>query len=59
MMTIVFSAPESFKNKTMGLLGKWNDNPDDDFTLPDGSTIPISANDSTIHYEFGLKCKYN
>jgi len=58
MMTIVFSAPESFKNKTMGLLGKWNDDPDDDLTLPNGYVLPPSSNDSTIHFEFGLKCKY-
>ena len=59
MMAIVLAAPDSFKNKTIGLLGVWNDNPDDDFTLPDGSILPSSSNDSTIHYEFGLKCKYH
>jgi hypothetical protein len=56
MMTIVFGAPESFKNKTRGLLGVWNDDPDDDFTLPDGSVLPVSSNDSVVHYQFGLKC---
>jgi hypothetical protein len=58
MMTIVFGAPESIKNETRGLLGVWNDDPDDDFTLPDGSVLPASSNDSVIHYQFGLKCKY-
>ena len=57
MMVIVFAAPESYKNKTKGLLGVWNDDPSDDFTLPGGSVLPTSSNQSTIHYDFGLKCK--
>jgi len=60
MMAINLALPEEFKSKTKGLFGVWNDDPNDDFILPDGSNIPISSNDSTIHYHFGLKCKlYN
>lgn len=58
MMTIELALPEEFKTKTKGLFGVWNDDPSDDFTLPDGGKISIESNDSTIHYDFGLKCKY-
>lgn len=57
MLAINLALPDEFKSKTKGLFGVWNDDPNDDFTLPDGSSIPISSNDSTIHYKFGLKCK--
>lgn len=58
MMAINLALPDEYKNKTKGLFGVWNDNPDDDYTLPDGSKISSSSNDSTIHYKFGLKCEY-
>ena len=59
MLSIVATPTNSFKNTTKGLLGTWNDDMEDDFTLPDGSVLSPLANDSTIHYDYGLKCEYS
>ena len=58
MLSIVATPTNSFKNTTKGLLGTWNDNMEDDFTLPDGTVLSSLSNDSVIHYNYGLKCKY-
>ena len=58
MLSIVVTPTESFKNSTSGLMGTWNDDPTDDFTLPDGAVLSSEANDSSIHFNFGLKCTY-
>ena len=44
--------------KTKGLLGTWNGNPQDDFTLPDGTVLSSDASPEDVHYKFGLKCKF-
>lgn len=56
-LSIVFAAPKSFKNQTKGLLGTWNDDPEDDFSRPDGSTIPPSSTGREIHFQFAQLCK--
>ena len=56
-LSIVLALPAAFKNSTKGLLGTWNDNPDDDFLRPDGVTLPSNANGREIHFNFGLHCK--
>jgi len=53
-LSIVLALPAAFKNSTKGLLGTWNDNPDDDFLRPDGVTLPSNANGREIHFNFGL-----
>ena len=57
MLSFVVSLGEDFKNTTKGLLGTWNDNPDDDFTRPDGTFLD-SFSLRKIHFSFGVKCKY-
>ena len=57
MMSFVVSLSEDFKNTTKGLLGTWNDDPSDDFTMPNG-TVLQSSSLNEIHYSFGVKCKY-
>ncbi|XP_022801632.1 mucin-like protein isoform X1 [Stylophora pistillata] len=54
VLSIVLAAPKSFKNQTKGLLGTWNDNPEDDFLTPNGEILPSDANSKDIHYNFGL-----
>ncbi|XP_031551867.1 mucin-like protein isoform X2 [Actinia tenebrosa] len=54
ILSIVTAAPESFKNKTKGLLGTWNGNPEDDFTLPNGTVLPHDMNGTDIHYKYGM-----
>ena len=58
MLSFVVTPGDDYKNNTKGLLGTWNDNPDDDFTLPDGTVLPPSSTSREIHYGFGVKCKY-
>ena len=31
---------------------------EDDFTLPDGTVLPINMNDSEIFYKFGEACEF-
>ena len=40
MMSFIVTPGDDYKNATKGLLGTWNDNPNDDFTLPDGTELP-------------------
>ena len=42
---------------TEGLLGTFNNNPIDDFQLPDRSSISIDSNETTIFNDFGVHCK--
>ena len=58
MMSFVVTLSNEFFNNTKGLLGTYNNKPDDDFTLPDGTVLGSNINSSTIHYDFGLKCEY-
>ncbi|XP_070549910.1 fibrillin-1-like [Ptychodera flava] len=57
MLDVVFSAPESFKDKTVGLLGVWNDDISDDFTMPNGnvkqSAVPGGNLTEREQFEFG------
>ena len=57
MMSFIVTPGDDYKNTTKGLLGTWNDNPDDDFTLPDGTELPSSLTLKEIHFNFGVKCK--
>jgi hypothetical protein len=56
-LSIVAAAPNSFKNKTKGLLGTWNGNKLDDFTIPNGKVLSAGISSSEIHFDFGLSCK--
>ena len=54
--------PPSFKNKTCGLSGNFNGNPDDDLTIPSRESLSVgSVNDSTSaisiskFHKFGLQ----
>lgn len=57
-LSIVFAAPTSFMYNTKGLLGTWNEDQDDDFLKPDGTTLATNATGRQIHFQFGLKCKF-
>ena len=48
------SASPSWKGKTVGLLGTFNDDSNDDLTSSDGTVIPSNSSLSDIHYQFGL-----
>ena len=57
-MTIQVTSSETFKNKTVGLLGVNNNDISDDFTRPDGTQISINSTQREIFYGFGKYCKY-
>ncbi|XP_071940998.1 mucin-like protein [Antedon mediterranea] len=52
MFNILVSVPESFKNKTKGLLGIYNDNKNDDLTTPNGTTYSVDSNERKL-FNFG------
>ena len=59
MMSFVVTLGDVLKNATKGLLGTWNDDPNDDFTLQNGTVLPSTSSLKEIHYGFGVKCKYH
>ncbi|XP_078368612.1 mucin-like protein [Oculina patagonica] len=59
MLSIVVNPAEVYKNATKGLMGTMNGNPDDDFTLPDESVLPLSSTLREIHFGFGVKWQIN
>ncbi|XP_033127116.1 sushi domain-containing protein 2-like isoform X2 [Anneissia japonica] len=48
-MALLVLAPESFKMRTTGLLGSWNDNPEDDNVS--STEFVVAASNSFFHYE--------
>jgi len=61
MLNLIVILPNSLKSKTRGLLGNWNGNKNDDFTLRNGNRniIPITSDFETLHSDFGLKYMIN
>ncbi|XP_070554568.1 sushi domain-containing protein 2-like [Ptychodera flava] len=54
MMSYMIFGPPSLKGKTRGLMGTWNDNPDDDLLSADGEYLPQNSELRDIHYSFGM-----
>ncbi|ELW50965.1 Mucin-4 [Tupaia chinensis] len=50
--------PEGYRTRTEGLLGVWNDNPEDDFRMPNGSTIPHGSSEEQL-FHYGMTWKIN
>jgi hypothetical protein len=44
--------PDAMNGKTVGLLGTFNENIEDDFTLPDGTTVSVEIEERLIFYSF-------
>ena len=57
MLSFVVVPAEIYKNATKGLLGTWNDDPSDEFTLPNGTVLGLSSSLRDIHFGFGVTCK--
>ena len=49
---------DEYENDTRGLLGFFNGDPSDDFTLPNGTVLPATLTEEEIYHQFGLQCKY-
>ena len=56
-MSVALVLPPSSINRTRGLLGVTNGNPDDDFTFPNGTVLPPNSNMRDIFY-YGEECEY-
>ncbi|XP_073233536.1 mucin-like protein [Porites lutea] len=54
MLSFVVVPAEIYKNATKGLLGTWNDDPSDEFTLPNGTVLGSSSSLRDIHFGFGV-----
>ncbi|XP_036705568.1 LOW QUALITY PROTEIN: mucin-4 [Balaenoptera musculus] len=52
------SLPEEYQNRTEGLMGFWNGNPDDDFRMPNGSTLPPGSSEEML-FHYGMAWKIN
>ena len=59
LLTIVTAFLPSYENSSFGLVGKWNGNIEDDFTLPNGTVLPIDMSESEIFHKFGEECELN
>ncbi|XP_063478134.1 mucin-4 isoform X49 [Symphalangus syndactylus] len=52
------SLPPEYQNRTEGLLGLWNNNPEDDFRMPNGSTIPPGSPEEML-FHYGMTWQIN
>eukprot|EP00076_Gallus_gallus_P024677 XP_015146935.1 mucin-4 isoform X2 [Gallus gallus] len=48
MLSAVCSLLEQYRNGTRGLLGVWNDNPADDFQMPNGTNVPVNSSEEDV-----------
>ena len=55
MLHLIISIPEEFKGTVSGLVGNWDDNPENDLMLPDGAWIPRNSSNRDVHFNFGMK----
>lgn len=60
VLDLSLELPDSFANQTSGLLGNFNDVANDDFLLPNETSIFThkNATEREIYNEFGQKCKF-
>uniref|UniRef100_A0A8C9ETB9 MUC4 protein n=1 Tax=Pavo cristatus TaxID=9049 RepID=A0A8C9ETB9_PAVCR len=56
MLSAVCSLLEQYRNGTRGLLGIWNDNPADDFQMPNGTNVPVNSSEEDV-FSYGMTCK--
>lgn len=55
-MTTTVLLPQSFKDATLGLLGKMNGDPADDLTLSNGLVVQNQSNPEEV-FSFGVGCE--
>ena len=57
LMLFVVTVPISEAPNVRGLLGTPNNDTSDDFTRPDGSTLPVNSTMEEIFHQFGEMCE--
>lgn len=55
-MTLTVLLPQEFENRTQGLLGKMNDNPEDDLISSNGTIVGENSSAQDI-FTFGAGCE--
>lgn len=55
MLSLDTVVPESFKNQTSGLLGNYDDDPENDFIKPTREVLPGNLNETQVFY-YGQTC---
>ncbi|XP_071898725.1 mucin-4 isoform X2 [Anas platyrhynchos] len=53
LLSVVCSLPDRYHNTTKGLLGVWDNNPADDFQMPNGTSIPVNSSEEEI-FSYGM-----
>jgi fibulin 1/2 len=53
LLAVLFAGPVDLIGETRGLLGVWDNNVLNDFTVRKGTILPPNATDRTIHFDFG------
>lgn len=56
-LRVSLSLSDSFVNMTSGLMGIYNNNPEDDFQTRDGEVLSTALSESEVYQQFGLGCK--
>lgn len=56
VMTLTVLLPQEFKEQTRGLLGKMNDDPEDDLTSSNGTVLGGDSSAQDI-FTFGAECE--
>ena len=57
MLQAVITASDEMEGSVKGLLGTFNDNPNDDLTLPDGTVLSANLTEKEIYDSYGGNCK--
>jgi hypothetical protein len=56
LLTLLYTGvPKSAFNNTRGLLGLYDNNPNNDLMTPSGTILPLSSTTRDLHYGLGLK----
>ena len=56
MLSLVVGAPNEAVNQTRGLMGVYNNDMEDDLTLPNGQILPLSSTEEYIYHNYGSQC---
>ncbi|XP_078571585.1 mucin-like protein [Branchiostoma floridae x Branchiostoma japonicum] len=54
MLFVEFTSPAEFKGKIRGLLGKFDEDPSNDFESSNGTILPVDASERQLYEDFGL-----
>ena len=58
ILDLTVNLEQSLMGQTRGLFGNFNGDPNDDFIMPNGISVPSDASDQMLH-DYGQSCEYN